>query len=107
MISSSCGQIDIVEALIQSGANVNMTDEFGYTELDYAEQAKQDTTRVFLSQHYGLRSIELGVRYESPEEFLQKTEDDISTEKNISNLQSSCSSRRQTKFKYFINQEIS
>ena len=44
MISSSCGHTDIVEALIQSGANVNKTDEFGYTALDYAEVVKQDTT---------------------------------------------------------------
>ena len=95
MISSSCGHMDIVEALIQSGANVNKTDEFGYTALDYAEQAKKDTTRVLLSQHHGLRSIELGVRYESPEESLHKTVDDISAEKDISNLQSQRSSRRQ------------
>ena len=54
MISSSCGHTDIVEALIQSGANVNKTDEFGYTALDYAEQAKQDATRVLLLQHDGL-----------------------------------------------------
>ena len=30
MISSSCGHTGIVEALIQSGANINKTDEFGY-----------------------------------------------------------------------------
>ena len=95
MISSSCGHTDIVEALIQSGANVNKTDEFGYTAFNYAEQAKKDTTRVLLLQHHGLRSIELGVRYESPEESLHKTVDDMSTEKDISNLQSPRSSRRQ------------
>ena len=35
------------------------------------------------------------MRYESPEESFQKTVDDISTEKNVSNQQSPCSSRRQ------------
>ena len=59
MISSSCGHIDIVEALIQSGANVNKTDEFGYTALDYAEQAKEDTTRFFLLQHDGILGVDL------------------------------------------------
>ena len=59
MISSSCGHTDIVEALIQFGANVNKTDEFGYTALDYAEQAKQDSTRLLLLQHDGLCGIEL------------------------------------------------
>ena len=51
MISSSCRHTDIVEALIQSGANVNKTDEFGYTAFHYAEVAKQDTTRVLLLQY--------------------------------------------------------
>ena len=37
MISFSCGHNDILEALIQSGANVNKTDVFGDTALDYAE----------------------------------------------------------------------
>ena len=59
MISSSCGHTDIVEALIQSDANINKTDELGYTALDYAEQAKQDTTRVLLLQYDGLHGIDL------------------------------------------------
>ena len=95
MISSSCGHTDIVEALIQSGANINKTDEFGDTALDYAEQAKQDTTRVLLLQHGGMRGIDLDIRVRTPEEFLFKTIDDISTEEDISNLQSPRSSRRQ------------
>ena len=95
MISSSCGHTDIVEALIQSGADINKTDEFGDTALDYAEQAKQDTTRVLLLQHGGLCSIDLDSRVRTPEESLFKTVDDISTEKDISNLQSPRSSRRQ------------
>ena len=77
MISSSCGYTDIVEALIQSGANVNKTDEFG-ASLDYAEQAKQDSTRVLLLQHGGLRGIDLDIRVRTPEEFILKTVDDIS-----------------------------
>ena len=95
MISSSCGHTDIVEALIQSGANVKKTDEFGDTALDYAEQAKQDTTRVLLLQHGGMRGIDLDSRVRTPEEFLFKTVDDISTEEDISNLQLPRSSGRQ------------
>ena len=96
MISSSCGHTDIVEALIQSGANVNKTDEFGYTALDYAEQAKQDITRVLLLQQDGLLGIELDITPSTLEESLHKTiGDDISTEKDISNLQSPHSSRMQ------------
>ena len=83
MISSSCGHTDIVEALIQSGANVNKTDEFGYTAFDYAEQAKQDTTQVLLLQHDGLHGIDLDIRdgtTQIPKEPLLKPLDDISTE---------------------------
>ena len=87
MISSSSGHTDIVEALIQSGANINKTDEFGYTALDYAEHAKQDTTRVLLLQYDGLHGIDLDTRVRTPEEPLLKTE------KVISNLQSPHSSR--------------
>ena len=91
MISSSCGHTDIVEALIQSGANVNKTDEFGYTALVYAEDAKQDSTRILLLQHGG---IDIDSRVRTPEESILKTVDDIA-EKEISNLQSTRSSRRQ------------
>ena len=86
MISSSCGHTDIVEA--QSGANVNKTDEFGDTALDYAEQAKQNITRVLLLQHGGLRGIDLDSSVRTPEESILKTVDDISTEEDISNLKS-------------------
>ena len=95
MISSSCGHTDIVEALIQSGANVNKTDKFRDTALDYAEVAKQDTTRVLLLLYDGLHGIDLDSKVRTPEESLFKTVDDISTEKNISNLQSPRSSRGQ------------
>ena len=70
MISSSCGHTDIVEALIQSGANVNKTDDFGNTALDYAEQGKQDMTRVLLLQHDGLHGIGLDSRVKTLEESL-------------------------------------
>ena len=93
MISSSCGHIDIVEA--QSGANVNKTDEFGDTAFDYAEQAKQNITRVLLLQHGGLRGIDLDSSVRTPEESILKTVDDISTEEDISNLKSPRSSGRQ------------
>ena len=93
MISSSCGHTDIVEALIQSGANVNKTDEFGYTALDYAEQAKQDTTRVLLLQHGGLCGIELDIRVRTPAEPLLKTVDNSSSEKDNSSLNISSNKR--------------
>ena len=91
MISSSCGHTDIVEALIQSGANVNKTDEFGYTALDYAEQGKQDTTHVLLLQHGGLSGY---IRVRTPEESVIKVVGDTSAENIFSNLQSPRSSRR-------------
>ena len=85
MISSSCGHTDIVEALIQSGANVNKTDEFGDTALDYAEHAKQDSTQVLLLQHDGLCGIELDVRVRTPEALFE-TVDNSSSEKDNSSL---------------------
>jgi len=63
MISSSCGHTYIVEALIQFGANVNITDEFGDTALDYAKQA----TSQVLQLHDALNGIELDIRCMSPE----------------------------------------
>ena len=92
MISSSCGHTDIVDAYIQSGAKVNKTDDFGNTALDYAEQAKQDTTRVLLLQHDGLRGIDLDSIVKTLDESLLKTIGDMS---EISNLHSSHISRRQ------------
>ena len=95
MISSSCGHTVTAEALIQSGANINKTEESGYTALDYAELANKDTTRVLLLQHGGLHGIDLDSRVRTLEESLHKTVDDMSAEKHISNVQSPHSSRRQ------------
>ena len=91
MISSSCGHTDIVDALIQSGANINKTDELDYTALDYAEKGKQDMTHVLLLQHGGLSGY---IRVRASEESLVKAVGDISDEKVLSNLQSPRSSRR-------------
>ena len=52
MISSSCGHTDIAEALIKAGANVNKTDEFGWTALDFTDE--QDATKDILLQHGGI-----------------------------------------------------
>ena len=109
MISSSCGHTDIVEALIQSGANINKSDELGYTALDYAELAKQDTTRVLLLQYDGLCGIDLDIRDGTVETFLHKTLDDITTGNDVSNLQSPHSSRRQpniSSIKEFLEESI-
>ena len=86
MISSSCGHTDIVEALITAGANVNKTDEYGDTALDYTEQAKQDKTRHLLLQHGGLHGTELVITSKTPEE--PSGESNFSTDEDISNLQS-------------------
>ena len=92
MISSSCGHIDIVEAFITSGANVNQTDDFVQTALDYATGAKQDMTRDLLIQYDGLHGKDLVV---TPEIIIP---DNISTEKDVTHLQSTDISRRQQNF---------
>ena len=63
--------------------------------IDYAEQAKQDTTRVLLLQ-YGLGATALDVRVGNVQTFLHKTLDDISTGNDVSNLQSPHISRRES-----------
>ena len=52
MISSSCIRTDIVEALIQSGANVNKTDEFGETALDYATGETRYNTNSYITRRW-------------------------------------------------------
>ena len=64
--------------------------------IDYAEQAKQDTTQVLLLQYDGLGATELDIRVGTVETFLHKTLDDISTGNDVSNLQSPHISRRES-----------
>ena len=72
MILSSCGHTDIVEALITAGANVNKTDEFGHTALDYAKANDDDffwqkTTKHILLQHGGIKGSHMkGESHEDP-----------------------------------------
>ena len=62
----------------------------------HAEQAKQDITRVPLLLYGGLLGIELDITHSNLAESLHKfIGDDISTEKDISNVQSPHSSRMQ------------
>ena len=91
LISLSSGHTDVIKAFIQSGANVNKTDEFGDTALDYAQLVKHE---LFL-QHRGLHDTEWDITVRTIEESLFKTVDDVSAAKDISNLQSPHSSRRQ------------
>ena len=85
MISSSCGHIDIVEALITAGANVNKTDEFGCTALDFAEAAKQDATKNILLQHGGSKGP--GTESESHETTTE--EQKLSTDTSQNTIKSS------------------
>ena len=59
MVAASCGCTDIVDALIQSSANINNTDDFGDSALDFAECAEQDVTRDLILQHNGMHGKEL------------------------------------------------
>ena len=85
MISSSCGHTDIVEALIQSGTNVNKTDEFGHTALDFAEGAEQDATKNILLQHGGSK----GPGPESESHETTSEEQKLSTDTSQSTIKSS------------------
>ena len=82
MISSSCGHIDIVEALITAGANVNKTDEFGQTALDFA---KEDATKNILLQHGGIE----GPGPESESHETTSEEQKLSTDTSQSTIKSS------------------
>ena len=88
IISSSCGHTDIVEALITAGANVNKTDEFGWTALDYAEEAEQtkrDATKNILLQHGGIK----GSDTESESHETTSEEQKLSTDTSQSTIKSS------------------
>ena len=98
MISSSCGHIDIVEALITAGANVNKTDEFGQTALDFA---KEDATKNILLQHGGIE----GPGPESESHETTSEEQKLSTDTNQSNIklsQDSLPVRKNTKKRPFL-----
>ena len=85
MISSSCGHNDIVEALITAGANVNKTDEFGRTALDFAEAAEQDATMNILLQHGGIN----GPGAESESHETTSEEQKLSTDTSQGTIKSS------------------
>ena len=38
MVACSCGHASIVKALLETGASVNRSDEFGYKAVDYCEE---------------------------------------------------------------------
>ena len=82
MISSSCGHTDIVEALITAGVNINKTDEFGCTAVDFAEEAEQDATMNILLQHGGVKGP--GSESESHEDLLFGREETTSEEQKLS-----------------------
>ena len=86
MISSSCGHTDIVEALITAGANVNKTDEFGCTPLDFAEAAQQYATKNILLQHNEIKSP--GPESKSDTETTSE-EQNLSTDTSQSTIKSS------------------
>ena len=87
MISSSCGHTDIIEALITTGANVNKTDEFGHTALDFTEAAQQDATMNILLQHGGINGP--GPESECDKEKTTSEEQKLSTDASQSNIKSS------------------
>ena len=84
MISSSCGHIDIVEALITAGANVNNIDELGQTALDFAEAAQQDATKDILLQHGGIKGS--GPESESESDMTTSEEQKLSTDTSQSTI---------------------
>ena len=101
MISSSCGHTDIVEALITAGANVNKTDEFGHTALDFTEEPEQDATMNILLQHGAIE----GPGPESDEEETTTEEQKLSTDTSQSTIKSSQDSlliRKNTKKRPFF-----
>ena len=85
MISSSFEHTDIVKALITAGANVNKTDEFGRTALDYTEVSEQDATRNILLQHGGIK----GPDAESESHDTTSEEQKLSTDTSQSTMKGS------------------
>ena len=100
MISSSCGHIDIVEALITAGANVNKTDEFGQTAFDFAEGAKQDATTNILLRHGGVNGP--GPESKSDEDETTSEEPNLSTDTVQSTIKLSLPVRKNTKKRPFL-----
>ena len=72
MVASSCGQVILVDALIESGADVNKTDEFGCTALNYASVATQEGTKKSLLNHGGVLGNGLLIKSDVDESPLAK-----------------------------------
>ena len=48
MIAASCGHINIVDTLIQTGADVNKTNDEGKTALDILSGKKEESTSTYI-----------------------------------------------------------
>ena len=51
MIAAACGHVNIIELLIQTGADANSEDGQGHTALDYATMTNHDASASFLKKN--------------------------------------------------------
>ena len=84
MVASSCGQVILVDALIESGADVNKTDEFGCTALNYASVATQEGTKKSLLNHGGVLGNGVLIKIDVDESPLAKHKGVSLSESNLS-----------------------